>query len=240
MKALFTTILLQPILNLLVGLYHYIPDIGVAIIIVTVVIRLILHPLSKKSIVQQRAMQALQPKLTELKEKYKDDKQKQAAEMMALYKENKVSPFSSCLPLLIQLPILLALYWALEKGLVKQSFDLLYNFVPNPGSIKTLAFGFLDLAKPNIAIAVLAGAAQFIQAKMLMVKQTPPPVNGAKDENMMNMMNKQMLYMMPAMTVFIGIGIQGGLTLYWLVTTIFTVAQQWWLFRKIHNIEHKT
>lgn len=234
MSELFHAILYQPLLNLLIFFYNVIPghDFGVAIIVLTIIIRLILWPLAQKSIAAQKAMSSLQPKIAELKAKYKDNKQEIARATMELYKSEKVNPFSSCLPLLIQLPILIALYWVLMAVLKSEKFDLLYPFVANPGTIKTIAFGFLELAKANWGIAILAGAAQFWQAKML--PMTPPAVKGegSKDEGMMAMMNKQMLYMMPIMTVVIGGTLPAGLTLYWLVTTVLTALQQVIMFRK--------
>ncbi len=234
MTQLFHTILYQPLLNFLVFLYNIIPghDFGVAIIILTIFIRLILWPLSKKGIAGQKAMSLLQPKIAALKEKYKENKQEMAKATMELYKQEKINPLSSCLPMLVQLPILIALYWVLMAVLKSEKLDLLYPFVAHPGTIKTVAFGFFELAKPSWALAVLAGAAQFWQAKML--PMTPPAVKGegSKDEGMAVMMNKQMMYMMPVMTVFIGGTLPAGLTLYWLATTLATAGQQWLMFRK--------
>ena len=152
--------------------------------------------------------------------------------MMKLYKEEKINPFSSCLPLLIQLPFLFALYSVFQTGLSNGDLNLIYPFIYNPGHINTLAFGFLNLADKNWILAVLAGAAQFWQAKMLMVKK--PEINNkdSKDEGMASMMNKQMTYMMPIMTVFIGVSLPGGLVLYWLVMTVLTALQQIWVFRQ--------
>jgi len=162
-----------------------------------------------------------------IKKEFKDDKQRLAQETMKLYKENKVNPMASCLPLLIQLPILIALYYVLQRGLTATNFDTLYSFVKSPDQINTISVGLVDLKNSNIILAVLAGAAQFWQAKMMMRKKAPKEAGeGAKDENMMSMMNKQMLYMMPIMTVFIGMKLPGGLTLYWLLSTVLTVAQQ--------------
>ncbi|MEK7211160.1 MAG: YidC/Oxa1 family membrane protein insertase [Patescibacteria group bacterium] len=234
MIQLFNTIFYQPIFNLLIWLYNVIPgsDIGVAIIILTIILKILLYPLSKKSLESQKAMQGIQPKLKEVQEKYKDNKQAQTKAVMELYSREKVSPFSSCLPLLIQLPFLIALYQVLMDGLKSQKMELLYPFVKNPGTINAISFGFLDLSKPNIALAVLSGLAQFWQAKMFST-MTPPKSAGAggKDESMMATMNKQMVYFMPAMTVVIGVSLPGGLTLYWLVMTLLTVLQQWWFFR---------
>ena len=234
MIQLFNTIFYQPIFNLLIWLYNVIPgsDIGVAIIILTILLKLLLYPLSKKSLESQKAMQGIQPKLKEVQEKYKDNKQAQTKAVMELYSREKVSPFSSCLPLLIQLPFLIALYQALMDGLKSAKMELLYSFVKNPGTINAMSFGFLDLSKPNVVLAVLSGAAQFWQAKMFSTMTPPKSAGvGGKDEGMMATMNKQMLYFMPAMTVVIGISLPGGLTLYWLVMTLLTVLQQWWFFK---------
>jgi YidC/Oxa1 family membrane protein insertase len=230
MYQLFYVVLYQPIFNFLVWLYNIIPgqDIGVAIIIITILIRLALYPMTSKSIEAQRSLQGLQPKMNEIKAKYKDDKQKQTQAIMELYKHNKVNPFGSCLPLLIQLPILIALYKVLQDGLISTDLSSnLYSFVSNPGQLNPLSFGFIDMAKPNIYLAIMAGAAQFWQAKTMIRRQAPKEAGpAAKDENMMAMMNKQMLYFMPALTVFIGLSLPAGVTLYWFFSTLLMSIQQ--------------
>ena len=130
-------ILVPVLLNVLVLFYNVIPDIGVVIIILTILIRLALAPSFHKSLKSQAAMTALQPKLNELREKHKGDQQAQAAAMMALYKEHKVSPFSSCLPLLIQLPILISLYFVFTQAL-KSDLSGLYSFVSKPENISPM------------------------------------------------------------------------------------------------------
>jgi len=233
MTQFFTTILYQPLLNLLIFLYNIVPghDLGAAIILLTVLIKLVLYPLSRQSIKSQKALQDLQPKVEALKKQYKDDKEKMAKEMMALYKAEKVNPLSSCLPLLIQLPFLFAVYQVFRTGLDSSSLGLLYPFIQNPGQLNAISFGFLDLTKVNLVLAGLTGLAQFWQTKMLMTKKQPA-VTGAKDENMMAMMNKQMLYFMPVFTVIIGASLPAGLVLYWLVMTVLTALQQLLMFKK--------
>ncbi len=234
MGFIFTTFFYQPILNLLVFIYNIIPghDLGVAIIILTVIIKLILLPLSKKSLKSQKALQDLQPQIEELKKKHAGNKEEMGRATMLLYKNNKVNPFSSCLPLLIQLPFLWAVFRVFRNGLSNGSLDLVYSFIYRPEAINAVSFfGLLDLAKSSAVLAVMAGLAQFWQSKMLMTKK--PAVNspGAKDENMMTTMNKQMLYVMPVITVIFAMQFQAGLALYWLVNTLLTVAQQFYLFR---------
>lgn len=227
---MFNTIFYQPIFNLLVFLYNIIPghDLGVAILLLTLIIRLILYPLSKSAIKSQKALQTIQPEIEALKEKYKNEKEKMGPELMALYKQRKINPFASCLPTLIQLPFLFAIYQVFYNGLTKEnSLSALYSFVSNPGSLHTIAFGFIDLANKNIFLAVMAGLAQFWQSKMLLGSQNANAVGG-----MSAMMNKQMLYFMPLITIFIGASLPAGLTMYWLFTTLFSVFQQYLILGK--------
>lgn len=242
MRAFFHAILYKPLYNLLIALLAIVPlnDMGLAILAITIVIRVVLHPFSIAAFRSQRAVQRMQPKLRELKEKYKDDQQGFAQASMAMYKENKVNPFSSCLPLLLQLPILIALYWVLRDGLNTIDHSLLYSFTPVPDRVSAYAFGFLDLHKSSAILAILAGAVQYVQARMM--QAPPPPIHtkGSKDEEMMSMVNKQMLYMMPLLTVFIGWTLPAGLTMYWFFSTLLTVVQQWYIFRQLDKEEEAT
>ncbi len=233
---IFHTVLTQPIFNLLVFLYNVIPgsDMGFAIISLTIIIKLVLWPFMNSSLKSQKALQDLQPKVEEIKEHYKNDKEGLAKAMMALYQQEKVNPFSSCLPLLIQFPILIALYRVLLLGFDPASLDQLYNFVPNPGEIQNMFLGFLDLSVANVWLAVIAGVFQFFQTRMLMSKRPPKVVvasKGAKDESMLASMNKSMLYFMPIMTVLIGMSLPGGLALYWVTVTVVSIVQQYIVFK---------
>ncbi|MCK9467732.1 MAG: YidC/Oxa1 family membrane protein insertase [Candidatus Absconditabacterales bacterium] len=239
MYQLFQTIFYQPILNLVIFLYNNLAfqDLGLAIIILTFIIKAILWPLSRKSIESQKALQEIQPKIDELKAKYKDDKQLLGQELMSLYKKNNVNPFSSCLPLLIQLPFFIAVFQVFKDGIDKH-LDLVYPFITKPEFINSTFLGFMDLSKPVIYLAVLAGAAQFWQAKMMMAKRKQiksPEATNSKTESMTAIMNKQMLYFMPALTIFIGVTLPGGLTLYWFILTLLTVLQQSLVNKKDQN-----
>src|SRR3972149_8720304 len=144
LKYLLKLILYQPLYNALIFLVWLIPghNVGLAIIILTVIIRLILLPSSMKATRQQKRMRDLQPEIQAIQARYKDDKAKQSQEIMAFYRENKINPLGSCLPLLIQLPILIILYYVFIHGLSTERFDLLYDFTPRPEVINT---GFLGL-----------------------------------------------------------------------------------------------
>jgi YidC/Oxa1 family membrane protein insertase len=236
MKTLYLLICYQPILNILMVLYNYFSfkDFGIAIILLTVVIKLILWPLSNKAIKSQKEMQDIQPKIEELKHKFGDNKEELAKATMELYKDKKINPFSSCLTLLIQLPFLFAVYRVVRDGLSKD-LSLVYSFIPRPEIINLTSLGFLDLNKPNFYLAILAGLAQFVQTKMMLNKQKKAAgtVATGKEENMTQIMNKQMTYMFPAITVIIGISLPGGLTLYWFMFTLLTIFQQLIVIKKV-------
>lgn len=179
MIQFFNYALYQPLLNFLVWVYNVLPghDLGLAIIILTIVIRLILWPLSQKATKSQKAMQDLQPKIKALQEKYKNDKQKITLATMDLYRQSKINPFSSFLIVLIQLPILIAVYRVFWKGLKAKELSL-YHFIHNPGSLNVTAFGFLNLAQPNIILALITGRSSVLANKD--VKPTKTIVRAAQ------------------------------------------------------------
>ncbi len=232
MNSLFTTIFYQPILNLLVFLYNIIPghDIGLVIIVLTVLIKLVLWPLSQKALRSQQAINKLQPKIKEIQEKYKDNKEEQGKALMDLYKEEKINPASSCLPLLIQLPFLWAVFRVFRNGLTNGSLALVYPFIARPELLATVSFGIIDLAKPNIILAILTGLVQYFQAKTA-TKQNPVNSGGQAGE-IAAMMNKQMLYVMPVMTMAICWTLPSGLALYWCLSSVLTILQQLYWFNK--------
>lgn len=240
MGELFHTVLSVPIFNLLVWLYNVLPgaDIGFAIIALTVLIKLVLWPFMSQSLKSQKALQELQPKIEELKSRHKDDKEALAKAMMELYQKEKVNPLASCLPLLIQLPILIALYRVLLAGFGTETLSELYGFVANPGEINHIFFGVIDLSVSSLYLAVLAGYFQFMQTRMLMHARPPKQVQGKKgamDESMLASMNKSMLMFMPIITVVIGATLPAGLTLYWVTVNIVSILQQQFVFSKIRN-----
>lgn len=243
---IFNTFLYRPLFNALIFLYEYLPghDFGIAIIVLTLIIRLILYPLMVQSIKSQKAMSELQPKIQEIQKKYKDDKQRQAKETMELYQKEKINPFGGCLPLLIQFPILIALYRVFWKGLQNQGTSMLYSFVPHPEAIKPFFLGIINLSQStittingashlvwiNIILVLLVGIAQFIQTKMI-----TPKTSGTRDKNnqmdqFSNMIQKQMLYLMPIFTIFILWRLPAALGLYWLATSLFSIFQQYLIY----------
>lgn len=241
-KNFLKTILYKPLFNLLIYIVYIIPgnNVGWAIIILTILIRLALYPSQKKSIESQKRMTEIQPKIEEIKKKYKDQQQ-QAQAIMDLYKQNKVNPLGSCLPLLIQLPILIILYRVFTVGLNTDRFDLLYNFTPRPETINTMFYG-INLATPSIVLAIIAGVLQFVQSWQMQKMQKPAKKTLNKKEGLENMMgdfSKQMMYMFPIMTVIIAIKLPAALAIYWIITTLFMIIQQYFVSKEKLKLDPK-
>jgi len=233
----FNLILYQPLFNALVLLYQYLPgqDFGVAVIVLTLLIRLLLSPLMAQAIRSQKALSVLQPKIQEVQEKFKNDKEKQAREMMELYRREKINPLGGCLPILLQMPILLALFrvfLAFRDGLGATQSAILYSFVPlSDIPAEPVFLGLVNLAQPSWALAGLAGVCQFFQTKML-----SPKIEKAKKSDQMGklpgMIQKQMLYFFPVFIFFILLRLPAAIGLYWIVTALFSIVQQYLVFAK--------
>jgi len=228
----YNLILYQPLFNILVLLYKYLPghDFGIAVIVLTAVIRLALYPLMAQSIKSQKILSELQPKIQEIQQKHKTEKEKQAQEIFELYKKEKINPFGSFLPLLIQLPVLIALYQVFWKGLLPESMVKLYSFISSPGLINPTFLGIINLGQGSLILAILAGVCQFFQTKMM-----TPKLKNTKSQDQMgqfsNMLQKQMLYFFPIFTVFILWKFPAAIALYWIVTSLFSIGQQYLIFK---------
>jgi YidC/Oxa1 family membrane protein insertase len=231
---IFNLILYQPLFNALIFLYAFLPghDFGIAIIVLTLGIRLAMYPLMAQSIKSQKTLNELQPRIQEIQKQHKDDKQQQAKAMMELYQKEKFNPFGGCLPLLVQLPILLALYQVFWKGFQPEQFKFLYSFIANPGSINPMFLGLLDLSHPSIVLAFLAGIAQFFQSKMIMPQTKNQSQKSDQMAQFSGMMQKQMIYLMPVFTVFILWRMPAAIGIYWLTTTLFSIVQQYLIYKK--------
>ena len=231
--GIFNAILTQPLFNLSVFFYNTVAfgDFGIAIIILTVFIRIFLWPLSQKALKSQKNLQDLQPKIKEVQRKYKDKKEEQAKALMDLYKENKVNPFGGCLPLLVQLPILFALYIVFLNGLEPSYLQNLYSFVDNPGIISPSFVGLFDLSSRSVVLALIAGGLQFIQSKMSLPKVGLEGAPKRSDEALARSISKQTLYFLPVITVVISWRLPAGLPLYWAFSTLFTIFQQFVIMR---------
>src|SRR3990167_4238601 len=229
MFTIYNEILYRPLFNAMVYLQGVVPggDLGLTIIVLTVLIRALFSPLSLKTIKSQQSMKELSPKIEEVKAKFKDDKAAQSAAILKLYKENNVNPLAGCLPLLIQLPILIALYQVFIKGITAESLVLLYGFVSAPEVVHHNFLWLFDVTTRSRLLTLIAGGFQFIQSKQSMALQAD---GGGNKE--MAALSKQMLYFFPVMIIIIGWNLPAGLILYWIATTVFSVFEQGYIRSK--------
>jgi len=225
---LFNEIFFKPLFNGLIFLYNTVPgyDMGLSIIILTAVIRLILWPLNSKSIKNQRLLSELQPKIDEIRKQFKNDKEAQAKALMNIYRENKINPLAGFLPIIIQIPIIIALYRVfLNSSDIDTLF--LYPFIQMPAAVQTIFLGLIDLTKKSAALAILSGALQYFQTKMILSKPSGNVKQGASDFS--RIMSKQMLYFGPAISIIIFWSLPAALPLYWIVVTLMTLVQQYFI-----------
>jgi YidC/Oxa1 family membrane protein insertase len=231
------TFFFDPVYNGLIFFIDILPngDVGLAIIALVIVVKTILLPLSIKAVKTQRIMREITPKLNALKEKHKDDRQAQAQAMLAIYKEAGLNPFAGIVVMLIQIPILIALYFAVYSGggvaLPAINTALLYSFIPVPELVTMNFLGFIDITSQSLGLALLAGLTQYWQLKYAM-PPLPEPEPGTtpdfKDELMRNMQT-QMKYVLPPIIVIVSFTISAAIALYFVVSNVVTVIQELWV-----------
>jgi len=223
---LWNTALYDPLVNALAFLISIVPggDVGLAVILLTLIVKIILLPLSGASIKSQAKMTLLAPELDKIK-KGGANKEEQARLTFELYKKHKTNPFSGCLLVLIQIPIIFALYYVFWKG-INIDADILYSFVKVPAQMDIVFLGLIDLSQKSIILAILAGISQYLQAHFM---PKPAPSTGDKgsfQESFAKSMQMQMKYVFPFLIVFIAYSISGAIALYWVVSNMFAVGQQ--------------
>ncbi len=243
-SSIYHAAIYQPLYNGLVGLISILPwaDVGIVVILFTIIIKLALFPLSKKSVATQIQMKKIEPDIAKLREEFKDNKQELALRTMQLYKEKGVRPFLSVLLVFIQLPIIFALYrvfW--HSGLPVVNTELLYSFIhaPSADTINMNFLGLINVSSKSIVLAVLVGISTFFQTKIMAAKLTPAPASAQDTEadrfkkDLAKSMHLQMKYVLPLLTAFISYGISAAISLYWITSNIFTIGQEIVLKRKL-------
>lgn len=233
LTSLWRGLLYRPFYNLLIFLTKYLPyhSLGLAIIALTLIIRIALLLPSQKAMKAQKAMQEIQPKLQHIKEKYKGDQQRIAQETMRIWREHKVNPMGSCLPMLVQFPVLIALFYVVREGLNPNNIYLLYESLKgfDLNLIQSNFFGILDLTKANLyVLPLIVGFLQFAQMKLAMGKNKPPKETKVKNtgEPDLAAVNNMMIYMMPVLIAVFTASLPAGVGLYWAVSTLFGIGQQ--------------
>jgi YidC/Oxa1 family membrane protein insertase len=236
MKTIWNALIYKPLYNILFLLLAFVPshNVGIAVILLTILVRVAIYPLTLKSIKTQRVMKAIEPKLKEIKEKNKDDKQKQAMLTMELYKKEKISPMSGCLPLLIQIPIISTLFFVLQHiGNVDKSN--LYSFVGSD-FVPNMNFLWLNLDEKSIILAVIVGITQYYTTRLSLGK----PKKEIRDEkekvsfqdDFQRSMQLNMRYMLPVILAFTAANLPGAVALYWVTSNMFSIGQELWVTKR--------
>lgn len=244
------TFFYQPIYNGLIYIVSIMPghNLGLAIILLTIILRLLLFIPAQRGLESQRKLQDLQPRIKKLQEQYKNNQQKLAQETFALYKEYKVNPLGSCLPLVIQLPILIALFYVIQTGLNPDNVHLLYTFQQtfDLSLINTNFFGLLNLTERNILVLPLIVAGlQFFQMKLATARkknqqqQNTKQIEKKKESKAkgaeMEMATQMMTYIMPIMIALFTASVPSGVGLYWGTSTVFGIGQQLYVNKRVSS-----
>ena len=234
-STFFHAVFYNPIYNALVALMALVPggDVGVAVILLTIVIRLILLPFSLSAARTQFAMKVLEPKIKDLKEKHKGDKEKEAVETLALYKEARVNPFSSILTVFIQIPVLLALFWVFNyESFITINAARIYAFTPLPHTVSLEFLGIISVAGKSIVLAILAGLTQFLQAHMALTGTMKPSGSGMQSD-FQRIMGMQLKYVFPFLIATISYTTSGAIALYFIATNLAGSLQEWYVRRTL-------
>lgn len=237
LHSIWNTVLYEPLLNALALLVSVIPggDVGIAVIVLTILVKILLFPLSQKSIESQAEINILSPEIKKIKESGAS-KEEQARLTFELYRKHKVNPFSGCLLFLIQIPIIFALYFVFLKG-IHLEVGSIYSFIPTPKEMNMLFLGIFDINKESLILAILAGASQYLQAHFMPqpnLNSNTDSAMGSFSESFAKSMQVQMKYFFPVLVfVLLYTGIPGVVTplsgavaLYWITSNLFMVGQQ--------------
>ncbi|KKW15524.1 MAG: Membrane protein insertase, YidC/Oxa1 family [Parcubacteria group bacterium GW2011_GWA2_50_10b] len=237
MSFLYHTFFFDPLYNALMLLFKVLPwaDAGIIVIILTILVRSAIFPLSRKAVLTQVKMAEIGPELEAIKEKYKDKAEEQARRTLALYKEKGVNPFSGILVIIIQIPIILALY-QIFLHFPEVNTELLYSFIKAPEHVNTVFLGLLDISAKSALIAFLAATTTYFQFQVSMQGQNKPKGNSFGD-NLAKSMQSQMKYFFPVLVFFISYKISGVIALYWLTTNLFSIAQELFVRRNIKAVQ---
>jgi YidC/Oxa1 family membrane protein insertase len=236
-SAFFNAAFYNPIYNVLVALVALVPgsDVGIAVIVLTIIIRLILLPFSLSAARTQRAMKSIEPKIKALKELHKGDKEREAVATLELYKEAKVNPFGSILVAFIQIPILLALYWVFRnEPFPMVNLARLYSITPVPHAASLEFIGLLSVAGKSLLLAIVAGLTQFLQAHMAL-SGTMKPADAATQGDFQKVLGMQLKYVFPFLIGIISYTTSGAVALYFITTNLAGSLQEWYVRRTLER-----
>lgn len=244
MKEFFVTTVYTPLYNIFVAIIEVVPthEVFWAAIVFTILVKLILSPLAKSAMVSQIKVKGIQADLKEIQKEHKNNREVMAQKIMTLYRDNNINPLSPLLVLLIQIPIILSLFFIFRSGLPVIDVDILYSFIPSPGMVDMVTFG-IDLAAKSLPLALITGLTQYVYTKRTFAHQTP--VQSSGDNNgrpefgaeMQKMIMFQFTYIMPVVIVFIAYTFPAVLAIYWITSNIFAYVQDIIIRKKIEK-EH--
>lgn len=251
----FNTLVYEPLYNALVLLIEVVPyaDVGVAVILLTIFVKLVLFPLSLKAVRTQMALRAMEPELKALKEKHKNNQQAQAQAMMALYRKYHINPFSSILLILLQLPIIFGLYWVFYRGgLPELSLEHLYAFIPLPEAINMHFLGVVNVAADgslaallagslsvtNLLFALVVGVTQFVQIRLTLPPLPERKENATMQEDFARSMQLNMRYVLPMVITVASYFLSVAVSLYWVTSNLFAIGQEFYVRRRVRGVEN--
>jgi YidC/Oxa1 family membrane protein insertase len=232
-SAVFHAIIYNPLYNGLVFLVSILPghDMGLAVVALTIVVRIIIFPLSRRAVDAQLAMKKVAPEVEELKKKYKKNSPEQSQAVFALYKERGIHPFASIGLVLIQFPVLIALYWVFYRGgFPNVDAALLYPFVHAPAMVNMTLLGIVSMTSRSIPLALLAAVTQYLYTRLSMGprEKTPDssPVEASLSGDMAKSFDLQARYALPVMIGIIGYTVAAAAPLYWATSNTFMILQE--------------
>lgn len=236
----FHATIYDPLYNGLIALVDIMPghDVGLAVIALTVIVRIVIYPLSKRTVESQMAMKKVAPEVEALKKKYKKNSPEQTQAIFALYRERGIHPFAGLGLMLIQIPILIALFWIFATGgLPKIDEQLLYSFVPRPETINMLFLGLIDMgAKHDIVLAVLTAATQLVYSRLSMGPRAgKTAIEESLSSDMARSFDLQVRYVLPIIIGFVAYSVAAAAPLYYVTSNIFMIGQEYLAGRRFYD-----
>ncbi len=233
------TFFFDPVYNGLVFFIDLVPggDIGVAIILTTILIKVILLPLSIKAAKTQKIMREIEPQLREIKEKHKDNREEQAQAMLAVYRDAGMNPFSAIFVIILQIPLVIALYLAVYGyagyALPEINLERLYGFITAPAEVTMQFLGLIDMAGRSALLAALAGITMYIQMQFVMPALPPRDPDAAPNfqDDFKRNLQLQMRYVMPVLITVIAYVISAAIALYFVVSNVVAILQEFYIRR---------
>lgn len=236
MVTLFHTLISKPFYNGFIYLMDLLPflDAGIVIILFTIIVKIIILPLSIKASKSQIEMKSAEKDLLQIREKYKDNKEQIGVKTLEYYREKGINPFVGIFILIIQLPILIGLYYVfLKSGLPNVNSDLLYSFVTFPSSVNMEFLGLIDIGTKNMILAFLAGLTTYMQ--ITLASNTQKQISNVPESDIAKAMSTQMKYVFPLIMTFVAYTISASIALYFITSNVFAIAQEIYIRKKYHK-----